>query len=79
MARLWALFPCCNPKKKAKKRNKLASSQVLEAEVRAAGAGPVGLALTWQSIGIVFQFVRTVLGSGGQGVLASWGGSTPAG
>ncbi|CAI9155702.1 unnamed protein product [Rangifer tarandus platyrhynchus] len=29
---LWALFPCCNPKKKAKTRNKLASSQVVEAE-----------------------------------------------
>ena len=44
---LWGLSPCCNPKKKAKKRNKLASSQVLEAEVRAAGGrglspGPLG-------------------------------------
>ncbi|XP_070332007.1 liprin-alpha-1-like isoform X3 [Odocoileus virginianus] len=31
-ASLWALFPCCNPKKKAKTRNKSASSHVLEAE-----------------------------------------------
>nr|XP_020765076.1 liprin-alpha-3-like [Odocoileus virginianus texanus] len=31
-ASLWALFPCCNSKKKAKTRNKLASSHVLEAE-----------------------------------------------
>ena len=76
---LWGLSPCCNPKKKAKKRNKLASSQVQEAEVRAAGAGPVGLALTRQSIGVVFHFVRMVLGPGSQGILASWAGSTPAG
>ena len=39
MARLWALFQCCNPKAKAKTRKNVASAHVLEAvwpEVRAA-------------------------------------------
>ena len=70
---LWALFQCCNPKAKAKTRKNLASAQVLEAEWPEPGAGLVGLALTQQSVGVVFHFVSIVVHPSSQSVLASVG------
>ena len=81
-ARLWALFQCCIPKAKAKTRKNLASAQVLEAErpeVRAAGGWARRIGLHLRSVAVVFHFVRRVVGPAGQGLLAFWAGSTPAG
>ena len=72
-AHLWALFQCCNPKAQAKTRKNWASAQVLEGEwpeVRAARSWPVGLALTRQSVGVVFHFIRMAVGPVSRGVLA---------
>ena len=72
-AHLWALFQCCNPKAQAKTRKNLASAQVLEGEwpeVRAARSWPVGLALTRQSVGVVFHFISMAVGPVSLGVLA---------